>query len=179
MLIQPNAATHNNPHKRRHNRWKLSQAFFAKYTCVEMASRKVQTYQNKAKDVCQCVCGCVCMCVSFLCNIRLVAWNKKDWLIDWLFILCLTWTVNANSLKQNIIVIKEICSFSCHLSWMNRRRFCVQKGGSEEYISLITIMFCFNELNAAHRQSSRNLARYSRLSLYVVPDVKPWILFYY
>ena len=27
-----------------------------------------------------------------------------------LFILCLTWTVNANSLKQNIIVIKEICS---------------------------------------------------------------------
>ena len=28
-----------------------------------------------------------------------------------LFILCLTWTVNANSLKQNIIVIKEICSW--------------------------------------------------------------------
>ena len=27
-----------------------------------------------------------------------------------LFILCLTWTVNANSLKQNMIVIKEICS---------------------------------------------------------------------
>jgi len=27
-----------------------------------------------------------------------------------LFILCLTWTVNANSLKQNIIMIKEICS---------------------------------------------------------------------
>ena len=28
-----------------------------------------------------------------------------------LFILCLTWTVNANSLKQNIVVIKEICSW--------------------------------------------------------------------
>ena len=28
-----------------------------------------------------------------------------------LFILCMTWTVNANSLKQNIIVIKEICSW--------------------------------------------------------------------
>ena len=28
-----------------------------------------------------------------------------------LIILCLTWTVNANSLKQNIIVIKEICSW--------------------------------------------------------------------
>ena len=27
-----------------------------------------------------------------------------------LFILCLTWTVNANSLKQNIVVVKEICS---------------------------------------------------------------------
>jgi len=28
-----------------------------------------------------------------------------------LFILCLTWTGNANSLKQNIIVLKEICSW--------------------------------------------------------------------
>jgi len=28
-----------------------------------------------------------------------------------LFILCLTWAVNANSLQQNIIVIKEICSW--------------------------------------------------------------------
>ena len=48
-----------NPHKRRHSRWKLSQklkgkeaTFFAQYTCVEMASRKVQTYQNKAKNLC-------------------------------------------------------------------------------------------------------------------------------
>ena len=59
--------------------------------------------------------------------------------------LCLTWTVNANSLKQNIIVIKEICFLSCHLGWMNRRRFCLQKGGNQEHISLITIMFCFHE----------------------------------
>jgi len=28
---------------------------------------------------------------------------------------------------------------------MNRRRFCLKKGGSQEHISLITIMFCFNE----------------------------------
>ena len=31
------------------------------------------------------------------------------------------------------------------LGWMNRRRFCLKKGGSQEHISLITIMFCFNE----------------------------------
>jgi len=49
------------------------------------------------------------------------------------------------SLKQNITVIKEICFLSCHLGWMNRRRFCLQKSGSQEHISLITIMFCFNE----------------------------------
>ena len=47
---------------------------------VEMDSCKIQTYQNKAKNLCT---------ISFL---------------------CLTWTVNANLLKQNIIVIKEICS---------------------------------------------------------------------
>jgi len=47
------------PHKRRHSRWKPSQelkwkyaTFSAKYTCVEMASRKIQTYQNKAKNLC-------------------------------------------------------------------------------------------------------------------------------
>jgi len=26
--------------------------FFAKYACVEMASHKIQTYQNKAKNLC-------------------------------------------------------------------------------------------------------------------------------
>jgi len=41
------------------SRWKLSQelkekyaAFFAKYICVEMVSRKIQTYENKAKNLC-------------------------------------------------------------------------------------------------------------------------------
>ena len=46
-----------------------------------MDSCKIQTYQNKAKNLCT---------ISFF--------------------LCLTWTVNANSLKQNIIVIKQIFS---------------------------------------------------------------------
>ena len=45
---------------------------------VEMACRKIQTYQNKAKNLCT---------ISFL---------------------CLTWTVKTS--KQNIIVIKEVCS---------------------------------------------------------------------
>jgi len=31
------------------------------------------------------------------------------------------------------------------LGSMNRRRFGLQKGGSQEHISLITMMFCFNE----------------------------------
>ena len=34
---------------------------------------------------------------------------------------------------------------SCHLGWMNRRRSCLQKCGSQEHISLITIIFSFNE----------------------------------
>jgi len=40
------------------SRWKLSQelkgkyaAFFAKYISVEMASRKIQTHENKAKNL--------------------------------------------------------------------------------------------------------------------------------
>ena len=45
-----------------------------------MASRKIRTYEIKAKNLCT---------ISFL---------------------CLTWSVNANSLKQNIIVTEEICS---------------------------------------------------------------------
>jgi len=55
-------------------------SFFAKYTCVKMASRKIQAYQNKAR------------------NLRTI------------YFFCLTSMVNANSLKQNIIVIKEQCS---------------------------------------------------------------------
>ena len=43
---------------------------------MEMASRKIETYQNIKPRICV------------------------------LFILCLTWTMNAKTLKQNIIVIK-------------------------------------------------------------------------
>jgi len=50
---------HKYPHKRRQSRWKLSQelkgkqaTFFAKYKCVEMTSRKIQTYKNEAKNLC-------------------------------------------------------------------------------------------------------------------------------
>ena len=47
--------------------------------------------------------------------------------------------------------------FTCHLGWMNRRRFCLQKGGSQEHISLITIMFCLNEfaftVQALHKRA--------------------------
>jgi len=58
-----------------------------------MASLIIQTYQNKANNLCN-------ICFVF------------------------DWTVNANSWKQNIIVIKEICSWLP--PWMNRRRFCLQ-----------------------------------------------------
>ena len=67
------------------------------YTCVEMASPKIQTYQNKGKNLV-------------------------------LFILCLTWTVNANSLKQNIVVIKEICCG--HLSVNKISSYLSNEGGS-------------------------------------------------
>jgi len=38
--------------------------------------------------------------------------------------------------KQNIIVIKEICSWlpPCLDHWMNRRRFCLQKGDVSQYL---------------------------------------------
>jgi len=73
-----------------------------------------------------------------------------------LFILCSTWTVNENSLKQNIIVIKEIGAYvllSCHLGWMNRRRFCLQKRGSQEHISLklVNIWRCYKQKCDCHR----------------------------
>jgi len=50
-------------------------------TRVEMASRKIETYQNKTKN---------------LCTIYFVRDLNNE--------------CNANSLKQNIMVIKEICS---------------------------------------------------------------------
>jgi len=68
-LAISNAKYH--PHKRRHSRWKLSQelkvkqaAFFAKYTCVEMASRKIKTYQKKAKNLCTIYFVCLFVCLS-------------------------------------------------------------------------------------------------------------------
>ena len=60
LTVQPPYRLEN-PHKRRHSRCKLSQelkgkvilaVFFAKYTRVEMASRKRQKYQNKANNLC-------------------------------------------------------------------------------------------------------------------------------
>jgi len=53
---------------------------FLPSTRVEMASRKIQTYQNKAKNLCT---------IYFVFDMN----------------------GNENSLKQNIIVIKEICSW--------------------------------------------------------------------
>jgi len=50
---------------------------------------------------------------------------------------------NWGSLGQ--LGVTQYVLLSCHLGWMNRRRFCLQKGGSQEHICLITIMFCFNE----------------------------------
>jgi len=80
---------------------------------VEMASRKIQTYQNKAKNLCT---------ISF-------------------FVFDLDG--KCKFVKQNIIVIKEIyVLLSCHLGWMNRRRFCLQKGGSH---ATFLLMYCVYE----------------------------------
>jgi len=43
-----------------------------------------------------------------------------------------------------VTALSVIKAISCHLGWMNRRRFCLQKGGSQKFC-LINIMFCFNE----------------------------------
>jgi len=75
------------PHKRRHSRWKLSQELKRQIGYI-------------------------------LCKVHVWKWPVVKYKpfkikprICVLFILCLTWTVNANSLKQNIIVIQEICSW--------------------------------------------------------------------
>ena len=56
------------------------------------------------------------------------------------------------------------------LGWMNRRRFGLQKGGSQEHMSLITIMFCFNEfafiVQVKHKINSR-LHKFLALFWYV------------
>ena len=55
--------------------------------------------------------------------------------------------MNADSLKQNIIMINnEYVFLSYHLGWMNRRRFGLQKGGSQEHISLIHFFRRFHRL---------------------------------
>ena len=79
--------TIKNPHKRRHSRWKLSQELKKANTCY------------------------------ILCKVHVWKWPVVKYKhikikprICVPFILCLTCTVNANSLKQNIIVIQEICS---------------------------------------------------------------------
>ena len=92
-----------------------------------------------------------------------------------LYVLFLTWTVNANSSKQNIIVIKEIV-FCCHLGWMNKRWFCLQKTGSQEHIYLISIMFrlkkiCIHRLNVCPRKR-RNISR--KLWLFGIGLNYPW-----
>ena len=79
-----------------------------------MASRKIQTYQNKAKNLCT---------ISFL---------------------CLTWTANANSLRQNIIVIKEICSSQLPPWWDEQEEILF----TERCFKLLS--FCYNNLYNVH-----------------------------
>jgi len=53
---------------------------------------------------------------------------------------------------------------------MNRRRFCLQKGGSQEHISLITVMFCFNEfaftVRVKHKINSIRILDFILICLY-------------
>jgi len=57
-----------------------------------MASRKIQTYQNKAKNL---------YSLLFILDAGILWYTSILW-------CTMTWTLNANSLKQNIIVIKVI-----------------------------------------------------------------------
>ena len=82
QILRPRQPLNMNPHKRRHSRWKLSLELKGKWATTHVWKWPVVKYKHiKIKPR-------ICL----------------------LFILCLTWTVNANSLKQNITVIKEICS---------------------------------------------------------------------
>jgi len=53
---------------------------------------------------------------------------------------------------------------------MNRRRFCLQKGGNLEHISLITMMFCFNEfaftVQVKHKINSIQILGFILICLY-------------
>jgi len=56
-----------------------------------------------------------------------------------LFILRLTWTVNANLLKQNIVVIKEICSWlPLFCKQVKISSYSSRQTGSQEHTSLMT-----------------------------------------
>jgi len=75
-------------------------------------------------------------------NARRVAKNHGfdgDWRLESL----LTMTTFIG-LRRRLRVVHSR-AVQCHLGWRNRRRLCLQKGGRKEHISLITIMFCFNE----------------------------------
>ena len=94
-----------------------------------------------------------------------VARKLAGWLIAdrrWRFIVALrafraAIRVNCNSVLRTIEA--DDILLSCHLGRMNRRRFCLQKGGCQEHNSLITVMFCFNELAVSvwvkHKINSR------------------------
>jgi len=64
-----------------------------------------------------------------------------------LFILCLTWMVNANSLKQNNIVLKEICSCLPPFCKQNLLLFIQPRWQLRRTYFLIAIMFCFNKFS--------------------------------
>jgi len=82
-------------------------ALFACYTCVPIkTTQSLKTEPGVKREI-----GYI------LCQVHVWKWPvvkykriKTKPRIYIVFILCLTWTVNANSLKQDIIVIKQICS---------------------------------------------------------------------
>ena len=99
------------PHKRRHSRWKLSQELKRQigYILCKVHVWKWPVVKNKHIKIKPRICI--------------------------LFILCLTWTMNANSLKQNIIVIKEICSWLPHFCKHNLLLFIQPRWQLNRYIS--------------------------------------------
>ena len=71
-------------------------------------------------------------------------------------------------LNKTLWWLKEYV-LSCHLRWMNRRRFCLQNGGSQEHIPS-TIMFCFNEfaftVQVIHKINSTQILGFILICLY-------------
>jgi len=79
---------------------------------MKMISPKMTTQSLKTEPRIKREIGCI------LCKVHVWKWPVAKYKhikikprICVLFIFRLTWTVNANSLKQNIIVIKETCSW--------------------------------------------------------------------